>query len=99
MYPSPEVRSRTDNTPRNRPATFCFSVHADDDVSILPRVCGVLAKRGLTPERLVATRFRHGRTELHVDFQVESLDHPSAELIASEMRRIVTSRLVLISEK
>ena len=99
MYPASDVRLRTDNTPQPRQATFCFSVHADDDVSVLPRVCGVLAKRSLTPERLVATRFSQNGGELHVDFQLTRLDHPSAELVANEMRRIVTSRVVLISEK
>lgn len=93
MYSSSEVRTRTE------PATFCFSVHTDDDVSVLPRVTGVLAKRGLTPERMISTRFKHAGGELHVDFQVEGLDHPGAELIAQEMRRMVTARVVLISQK
>ena len=93
MYPLSQVRTRTE------PATFCFSVHADDDVSVLPRVTGVLAKRSLTPERMIATRFQQNGGELHVDFQVEDLNQQTAELIANEMRRMVTARGVLISEK
>lgn len=96
MFTASEVRPRTE-TP-----TFCFSVHAESDPSVLPRVTGVLAKRGLVPERMIATRFQHARLgaeEMHVDFQVEGLDHTTAELLANEMRRMVMARVVLISEK
>ncbi len=81
------------------PATFCFSVHADDDVSVLPKVTGILAKRSLMPERMVSTRFSHAGGELHVDFQIDGLDHATAEHLAQEMRRMISTRVVLISRK
>ncbi len=93
MFPASEVRAH------RQPATFCFSVHADNDVCVLPRVTGILAKRSLIPERMVCTQFKHGDGELHVDFQVNGLDHETAELLAKEMRRMVCARVVLISEK
>jgi|SaaInlStandDraft_7_1057024.scaffolds.fasta_scaffold491205_1 hypothetical protein len=93
MYPLTGARNSV------HPATFCFSVHADDDVSVMPKVCGILAKRSLTPERLIATRFSHGAGELHVDFQINGVDHQTAEHLAQEMRRMVCARVVLISQK
>ncbi|NQU58842.1 MAG: hypothetical protein HQ513_16560 [Rhodospirillales bacterium] len=85
--------------PRAQSATFCFSVHADNDVSVLPNVTAALAKRGLTPERLISTLFRHGQGELHVDFQVGGLDRTTAELLAKAMRRMICTRVVLTAEK
>ncbi len=85
--------------PRARSSTFCFSVHADSDVSVLPGVVGILAKRSLIPERLVSTLFRHGEGELHVDFQVEGLNQATAELLAKAMRRLVCTHVVLTAEK
>jgi len=85
-----------------RPSTFCFSVHADNDVSVLPGVVGILAKRGLIPERMIATRFPsvgHGKGELHVDFHIHELDHAAAELLAKAMRRMICTRVVLTAEK
>jgi len=93
MFPAHRARASV------QPATFCFSVHAENDVSVLPNVTGVLAKRGLVPERMIATRFSHGEGELHVDFQVRGLDQTAAELIAQAMRRMVSSKVVLIAEK
>ena len=93
MFPAHQARTRA------QLATFCFSVHADNDVSVLPNVTAALAKRHLIPERMIATRFRHGEGELHVDFQVEDLDHASAELLAQALRRMVCARVVLTAEK
>ncbi len=93
MFPVHQAR------PRAQSATFCFSVHADNDVSVLPNVTAALAKRSLIPERMIATRFRHGAGELHVDFQVEELDHEGAELLAKALRRMVCARVVLTAEK
>jgi len=92
MYPATQVR------PRAKTATFCFSVHADNDVSVLPNVVGVLAKRSLTPERLISTMFRHAEGELHVDFHVAGLDQCTAELLAKAMRRLICVRVVLTSQ-
>ncbi len=85
--------------PRAQSSTFCFSVHADNDVSVLPNVTAALAKRGLTPERMISTLFKHGQGELHVDFQIEGLDQTAADLLAKAMRRMVCARVVLMAQK
>jgi hypothetical protein len=93
MFPVHQAR------PRAHLATFCFSVHADNDVSVLPNVTAALAKRHLIPERMIATRFSHGEGELHVDFQLDGLDQRAAELLAQALRRMVCARVVLTAEK
>jgi len=85
--------------PRAHSSTFCFSVHADNDVSVLPNVTAALAKRGLIPERMISTLFKHGQGELHVDFQIKGLDQAAAALLAKALRRMVCARVVLTAEK
>lgn len=76
--------------------TFCFSVFAAPEASVMPRVLELFAKRGLLP-----TRF-HGAVagdDLSIDIQVGDLAADTAEHIAACLRNIVHVERVLMSEK
>lgn len=83
----------TDSTP---PPTYCFSVLAAPDASVMPRVLGLFAKRGIVPARF------HGDTvgnELAVDVQVRGLDPDTAAHVAECLRAMVAVERVLTAVK
>ncbi len=76
--------------------TYCFSVSAAPDASVMPRVLGLFAKRGIVPARF------HGDVvgdELAIDLQVRGLDHDAANHIAETLRSLVTVDRVLLAVK
>ena len=78
------------------PPTYCFSVLAAPDASVMPRVLGLFAKRGLVPARF------HGAVagnELAVDIQVRGLTAHSAEHLANCLRGVVLVERVLTAVK
>lgn len=80
-------------------ATHCYFVHAATDPAVMPAVAGVLAKRGLVPDRLYGTRCGNNGEEMQVDLQVTGLDRDRADLLAQALRRLVCVDTVLLSEK
>ena len=83
----------TDSTP---PPTHCFSVLAAPDASVMPRVLGLFAKRGIVP-----ARFHGGAAgdELAIDVQVRGLDAGTAAHIAECLRGLVAVDRVLTAIK
>jgi hypothetical protein len=77
----------------------CFAVHAQSDQGLLPRVVGVLAKRGLIPDRWVGARCGPGGRDMQIDLQVAGLSPDLAAVIAEDMRAIVCVSAVLMSDK
>ena len=77
----------------------CFSIQADADPTVMPRVLELLAKRGMIPLRWHADLGGRRRDELTIDLQVDGLDRPKAELIAHAIRQMVAVVNVLTSEK
>lgn len=77
--------------------TACFSLNADADPGIMPRVLEVFAKRGLVPSfwtsRVIADR------DLTIDIQMRGLETGLADYIARTLRQIVGVEVVLTSEK
>ena len=70
-----------------------FSVHADAEPGVMPRVLQLFAKRGLVPQRwhsVVTT----GRG-LRIDIAVDGLPNDTAEYVANCMRQISGVNLVL----
>jgi hypothetical protein len=76
--------------------TSCFSIVADADPGVMPRVVALFAKRALIPSYWCC---RVSGTELTVDLQMESLDGDTARYLAACFRQMPTVRTVLTSEK
>ncbi len=81
-----------------RPATFCFSVIAEAEPGVLPRVLELFAKRNLVPERWVADRLPGGG-QLAVDIQVLGLEPREGDYIARCLREIWGVDTVLTAVK
>ena len=75
--------------------TACFTVVAQPEPAVLPRVVELFAKRGLVPQRCHATA---SMTALSIDVQIGGLDREVADYIARCMRQIVGVETVLTTE-
>ncbi len=78
--------------------TQCFSVVAEADPGMLPRVLELFAKRNLVPDRWVSDRLPGGG-QLAVDLQVAGLEEAEAEHIARCLRQIWGVETVLRATK
>ena len=83
----------------NEPVVACFSITAEADPSVMPRVLELFAKRGLIPSRWHSDLSGRRRDELLIDLQVEGLEREKADLIGHAMRQMVPVMSVLISQK
>ena len=80
--------------------TACFSVQAESDPGVLPRLLEVIAKRGLTPSRVHATTLSTGANSprLTIDLQVGGVDKDLQDVMAAtrgqihEVDRVLTAR-------
>jgi len=79
-----------------RPRTACFSVHADAEPGVMPRVLELFAKRGLVPQRWHSAAAGKALT---IDVQIGGLRRDTADYIAQCMRQIVGVETVLTSER
>ena len=79
--------------------TTCYSVHAMAHPGLLPRLVGVLAKRGLMPDRWFSVLVGPDKNELQIDIQVSGLSTDLAHAIAAEMRKIVMVSVVMMTDK
>ncbi|MGE0271532.1 MAG: hypothetical protein AB7M05_17815 [Alphaproteobacteria bacterium] len=78
----------------------CFSVQAEAESSVMPRVLEQFAKRNIVPLQWHSSLGRgvQGR-ELYIDVQVEAMEPELAQRIAENLRQIVHVQLVLTAEK
>ncbi len=90
MFPS-AAASRMDADP-----TACFSIVAQADPGVMPRIMAIFAKRGLVPTYWCS---RVSGPELTIDLQMEALDGDTALYLAACFRQLPTVRTVLMSEK
>jgi acetolactate synthase small subunit len=91
------------NEPSNSAAfmTVGFSIHADADPGVMPRLLELFAKRSLIPSRW------HSDLEdptgsaptLTIDLQVSGLNHQQINHVAASMRSMVSVISVLTYEK
>jgi len=83
--------------------THCFSVVAEPDPSVMPRVMDVFASRSYVPDQchsiISRDHFDHDRTELHIDLQLSAINQRQADHLARELRQLVCVSSVLTSEK
>ena len=78
------------------PLTACFSVHADAEPGVMPRVLELFAKRGLVPQRWHSAA---AGTALTIDVQIGGLGRDTADYIAQCLRQIVGVEAVLTTER
>lgn len=83
----------------------CFSVQAEAEPSVMPRVLEQFAKRNIVPlqwhSSLGHSSLGHGSQgrELYIDVQVEAMEPDLAARIAEALRQLVHVQLVLTAEK
>jgi acetolactate synthase regulatory subunit len=86
------------------PAVWCYGVSADPSPGLLPRVLEFIAKRGLVPLAMHASRGVERDLDgladtLCVDLQVEGLDADAAEHVGQCLGQIVGVRHVAMSRR
>lgn len=83
--------------PETANTTACFSVTAEPEPGVMPRVLELFAKRGLTPS------LWHSRVaptgELTIDLQMDGMEASLARQIAKSMRQVWGVSTVLTAEK
>lgn len=75
--------------------TACFSVLADAEPGVMPRVLALFAKRGLVP---TSWHSRVTGGELTIDLQMKGLDGDTAAYLAACLRQVVSVMTVLTYE-
>ena len=92
--------------PRATPAPFsatsrvaCFSIQAEADPGVMPRVLELFAKRGIVPRRWVSDVTGPGGRELSIDVQAAGLSPETQAYITRCLRQIWGVGTVLTSEK
>ncbi len=77
----------------------CFSIQAEAEPGVMPRVMELFAKRGLVPRRWVSDVTGPGGRELSIDVQVAGLAPETQAYIARCLREIWGVGAVLTSER
>ncbi len=77
----------------------CFSIQAEAEPGVMPRVLEIFAKRGLVPRRWVSDVTGPGGRELSIDVQAAGLAPETQAYIANCLRQIWGVGTVLTSEK
>lgn len=80
-------------------AVFCFSILAESEPGVMPRVLELFTKRNLVPDRWVSDVGGPGGRELSIDLQVAGLQPETAAYIGRCLRGLHYVDRVLISEK
>ncbi len=101
-----DLSGRRSAAPAPLPAAetvYCFSILAEAEPGVMPRVLELFAKRGLTPTRwhsdvIGPKRPGEGR-ELAIDVQVNGLDVAAGDYIARCLRQVFQVETVLTSQK
>ncbi len=96
--------SRTPPAPARAPIgapqpVFCFSVLAEAEPGVMPRVLELFAKRNLVPRRWVSDVSGPGGRDLSIDVQVAGVDPETHAHMARCLRQIWGVHRVLTSEK
>src|SRR5437870_2608388 len=81
------------------PVTACFSVHAQAEPGVMPRILELFAKRGLVPSLWHSATAGTDHAELTIDVQMRGLARDAADYIAACLRQIAYVEVVLTSQK
>ncbi len=95
---------RTTSAPRVTPVAArsrvaCFSIHAEAEAGVMPRVLELFAKRGLVPRRWISDVTGPGGGELSIDVQVAGMAAETQAQIAQCLRQVWGVGTVLTSER
>ncbi len=103
---SPAPCGADSEPPRATPASLnaesrvaCFSIQAEAEPGVMPRVMELFAKRGLVPRRWVSDVTGPGAGELSIDVQVAGLAPETQAYIARCLRQLWGVGAVLTSER
>ncbi len=77
----------------------CFSIQAEAEPGVMPRVLELFAKRGLVPRRWVSDVTGPGGRELAIDVQIAGLAPETQAYLARCLRQIWGVGTVLTSER
>jgi acetolactate synthase small subunit len=84
-------------------SVYCFSILAEAEPGVMPRVLELFAKRGLTPTRwhndITGPKKAGEGRELAIDVQVNGLDVATGDYIARCLRQVYQVETVLTSQK
>jgi acetolactate synthase small subunit len=80
-------------------AVYCFSILAEAEPGVMPRVLELFAKRGLTPTRWHSDVIGRDGRDLSIDIQVHGLDVAIGDYIARCLRQVYQVETVLTSQK
>ena len=82
---------------------YCFSILAEAEPGVMPRVLQLFAKRGLVPTRwhsdVTGPKTPGGGGDLSIDVQVNGLDVETGDYIARCLRQVFQVETVLTSQK
>ncbi len=78
---------------------YCFSIHAEAEPGVMPRVLQLFAKRGLVPTRWHSDVTGKDGRDLAIDVQVDGLDVATGDYIARCLRQTFQVEAVLTSQK
>ncbi len=97
--PSSSKPATSSSSPRSK-RVDCFSINAEGDPSVLPRILDLVAMFDRIPERCHSTRLDHepGRP-LMIDLQIADLSASEAHSIEKKLERMVFVTQILCSEK
>ncbi len=91
---------RTTPTPAGAPSRVaCFSIQAEAEPGVMPRVLELFAKRGIVPRRWVSDVTGTGGRELAIDVQIAGLAPETQAYLARCLRQIWGVGTVLTSER
>ena len=84
---------------RSNQPVRCFSIQAEAEPGVMPRVLQLFAKRSLVPNRWHSDRCGPGGRQLAIDLQVEGLTSDECHYIARCLEQLHLVESVLVSEK
>ncbi len=107
QFPAPGADSEPPRTTPTGARVACFSIQAEADPGVMPRVLELFAKRGLVPRRWVSDVAGpgggHGTSlgdrELTIDVQIAGLTPEAQGYIARCLRQVWGVGAVLTSER
>jgi len=78
---------------------YCFSILAEAEPGVMPRVLQLFAKRGLVPTRWHSDVTGKDGRDLSIDLQVNGRDVATGDYIAGCLRQVFQVETVLTSQK
>lgn len=97
--PVSQSTPRPQTAPGASPSIFCYSIQAQAEPGVMPRVLELFAKRNLVPVRWHSDVLNGPGRDLAIDVQVEGIGSDLGNYIARCLRQIPGVATVLTAEK